>query len=550
MALNDGYENFHLMLYSDTEIINEQWLPGLPEGYFTMDSEQGERLLSIFSKNDSWIVSCKNPAYFSNVPLEFSFEIGLKDDQILEIDYLDRKYILYAEKLSSDSKIYHNYTISYDADLVIGRKENCDICYNNPCVSMQHASLKRRDGQWYIQDHSDDYGVFVNGVQTDRSLLKLGDVICIFGLRIIIGSGVISINNNVDNISVRFESQRIVKSISAKYYGERAVDLYDGYFNRLPRKRIENQLEPIVVEAPPVSIDQKQMPLILRMGSSMIMGGTAALSGNFTTLLSSVMLPFISSKYTEKQKQEYESLRLTKYTEYLENKKTEIEEACKKEKEYLNVKYPVNSSLINIVDKRMHLWERRVGDSDFLQIRLGTGTRLLSTPIDYPRRHFELESDELENKMYELVEEKHYIEDVPVVLSLTETRVCGLLGAKDQLIEYIKGLILQISTFHSYDEVKMVFLLNAKELSLLEEIRYLPHFWDDQKTIRFVATNESEVFKVGEYIKNQIVDDKDGENNLTKTLKKRPYFIIFAREKKLLESQEVFSEIVQNEEKS
>ena len=238
------------------------------------------------------------------------------------------------------------------------------------------------------------------------------------------------------------------------------------------------------------------------------------------------------------------------YTEYLENKKTEIEEACEKEKEYLNAKYPVNGSLVNIVDKRMHLWERRVGDSDFLQIRLGTGTRLLSTPIDYPRRHFELESDELENKMYELVEEKHYIEDVPVVLSLAETRVCGLLGAKDQLIEYIKGLILQISTFHSYDEVKMVFLLNAKELSLLEEIRYLPHFWDDQKTIRFVATNESEVFKVGEYIKNQIVDDKDGENNLSKTLKKRPYFIIFAREKKLLDSHEVFSEILQNEEKS
>ena len=77
---------------------------------------------------------------------------------------------------------------------------------------------------------------------------------------------------------------------------------------------------------------QKSMPLLLRMGSSMVMGGAAALAGNFVSLISSVLFPLLNNKYSETEKQEYEKLRLIKYTEYLEKKKQEIAEAISQER--------------------------------------------------------------------------------------------------------------------------------------------------------------------------------------------------------------------------
>ena len=41
--------------------------------------------------------------------------------------------------------------------------------------------------------------------------------------------------------------------------------------------------------------------------------------------------------------------------------------------------------------KKQHLWERRPMDTDFLQIRLGTGA-LPSAIIDYPVKRFQLDS--------------------------------------------------------------------------------------------------------------------------------------------------------------
>lgn len=551
MAPNNGYENFHLMLYSDSEIIDEVWLPVFPDGYFNLHSENSRNLLSIFSKDGFWSVKCNARAFFTNVSsVDQSFEVQIKEDQILELSDNDRKYVLYVEKLNDNSKIFHNYSMSNDVELTIGRDMECDIVYNNSYVYSQHAVLYRRLGKWSIENLSGINSVYINGKSFDNTYLKTGDVICIFGLRIIIGPGLISVNDNVENISVNFKKQILLHNAPSKYYGERTINLYDDYFNRMPRKRIANNIEPIIVEGPPVSMSQNKLPLLLRMGSSMFMGGTAAISGNFGPLVTSVMLPFISSKYTDKQRQEYEKLRVTKYTEYLDSKKNEILSACENEIEYLSKKYPTNNEVAKIVDNRIHLWERRVGDSDFLQVRLGTGTRLLTTPIDYPKRKFELETDELEDKMYVLVENEYKLFNAPIILSIADTRVCGILGENNRILEFIKSLILQISTFHSYDEVKLVLLSNEDVLKKSDDIRYLPHFWDNQNTIRFIATNESEVYKVGEHIKNQLENDKSGEKDLTKVLKRRSYYIVFALDKKLLESHEIFSQILEDEEKT
>lgn len=548
--LSDGeMYGFRLILFSDSDEMYDLWLPAIPEGYYRFTDSPKLSFLSLLSKNERWIATCSKPAFFQGVPLEQSFERDLHNNQLLEINCENKIYSLYIERVSIDQMVYHNYSICSDVEISIGNHPDADIYYVNPYVPRKCAVLHRFADRWSIRNCDGTVGLFVNGMKKDYDDLKIGDVICILGLRMIVGLDFLSINDGAGFITI---SQRILQNSTScrggysYYHGQVSVDSSDSFYNRLPRKRFEIVRKTITVEGPPMSMDQKQIPLILRLGSSMVMGSVAALAGNFMTLISSVMFPFLSSKFTDKQRQEYEKLRVSKYKEYLENKCAEIENACLEEKTLLNKKYPAIHNVTNIARQKTQLWERRPVDSDFLHIRLGTGTQKLSVIIDYPARRFELKIDELEEEMYKLVESPHYVDHVPVVFSLTDTRVCGLLGKRTQVIEYIRQLVLQVATFQSYDEVKMIFFLNEEELSCMDEIRYLPHVWDDLRTIRYIATEEADAYKLGEYIKDKISEDKEGEKDLRQILKKHPYYVIFALDKKLFESHEVMKEILQS----
>lgn len=62
-------------------------------------------------------------------------------------------------------------------ELVIGRRESCDICMRFANVSGRHALLKFLDGYWYIQDLGSTNGVKVNDtrIHQQRKLLHNGD---------------------------------------------------------------------------------------------------------------------------------------------------------------------------------------------------------------------------------------------------------------------------------------------------------------------------------------------------------------------------------------
>ncbi len=556
LALNEELNKlrrFRLTLLSSYDEKIELSLPETPDGIFYFGEDSRYSFLSIVSKDSQWFAVCKNNAFFKNVPLNSSYEMPLFDKMLLNISVGDYEYMLLAEEDIPTRKMFANYDIRSDIDISIGSSPQSDICYNCFYISDEHAVISYHNNIWNLKSKDNFYGVYVNDLKVQDAELQIGDVVFVMGLRIIIGPNYLSINNGLGDVSVNsriLQDKRLVSSSTySKYYND-SDENEEKFFNRAPRKRRNAKENIITIEGPPMSMSQQQIPLMLRMGSSMVMGGTAALSGNFVSLISSVVFPFLSSKFTENQKKEYEELRVSKYTEYLETKKQEINTAIEDERNYLNEKYPVVSDFSNVDDIMNHLWERRPCDSDFLQLRLGTGTRPLSTKIEYPPRGFELETDELQEKMYQLVESQFEVDNSPIVLSLIDSYICGLQGPKTQIINAIKSLILQLSLFHSYDEVKMVFLLEKSDLKEIDYVRYLPHVWDDTRTMRYIATNEVEAYSVGEQLKKQIEDDSDNRKDLQHLLKKRPYYIIFALNKKVFDGHEIFKELLQENENS
>lgn len=62
-------------------------------------------------------------------------------------------------------------------DLTIGRAPQCSIFLNDMTVSRLHATLRRRDGVYFIHDENSFNGVWVNNTSVETKALRSGDFI-------------------------------------------------------------------------------------------------------------------------------------------------------------------------------------------------------------------------------------------------------------------------------------------------------------------------------------------------------------------------------------
>lgn len=545
-----------LLILTSKEFLSSMCLPVKSEGKYSFNiknSRQYIDFLSIESVDGSWRAICKKQAYFQKIDNEITDSTLLHDGQLLYLYYEEMKCLLYVEYISAQYKIFNNYYVKNNSRLIIGRSVECDICYQNRFVSRRHAVLQYVNGIWEIEDLESGNGVFVDDIRIKPNITKqlsVGDKICILGVQIIIGTSFLSINGD-DRIIIN-QSKLYTTIEEIKVY-EDTLSVMESHkekvFNRLPQQRKKYVVNPIVIEAPPLSMNSNQIPLILRMGSSMVMGGSAMLSGHFASVLSMLLFPMLNSKYTDKEKKAYEEKRKSKYHEYLEQKRKEIQDEKHLEEKYFNDLYPDINKLLDNKQSKEKLWGRRKVDEDFLHIRIGKGKRNLLAEIQYPDQRFSLEVDELEQEMYDLVKEEVTIDNIPILLRMTENYISSIIGNDELKIEIFTYILMQITFWHSYDEVKLIFLLDDTLLKSFDYIRYLPHVWDDEKTFRFIATDASTGYLIGEYLNRQIQDDIGKTRDLCKILKSRPYYIVLAWNKHIFDSLEVLS-VIQNEDKN
>lgn len=63
--------------------------------------------------------------------------------------------------------------------LVLGRRESCDIRLPFPNISSRHCELSFKDGYWTLRDLNSTNGIKVNGFRVQSKLLHPGDEISI-----------------------------------------------------------------------------------------------------------------------------------------------------------------------------------------------------------------------------------------------------------------------------------------------------------------------------------------------------------------------------------
>lgn len=534
-------------LMSDDGSLRIQWISEPPEGTYQLGTPGMP--LYIEAKDGKWYARCVRPAYFQLSSSRVS-AVPLPDSGLIPLIGNGQKCILYTENTNSQSSVFHNYFVEKDAEITIGRLPSNDVVYPNRFVSKTHATLKWEGKRWLIRDCNSTNGVFVNDRKVATAELHVGDSVFILGLRILIGAGFISINDGNNRAQITSRKLRLAETLEKPLGGHRPSGdaAVDQRFNRIPRHRTALSPKDIEIEGPPMSLNSNQIPLLLRMGGSMVMSGTSALAGHFTPLLTSLLFPLMTQKYTDKEKKEYETRRVEKYRAYLKQKEAEIQTEREREQRILNQNFvPLDRLFTERLDKTQ-LWGRRKVDDDFLQLRVGRGRLPLLAEISYPNRRFGMDEDPLEEQMFRLAETPVFLEDVPIVLSLLEHHVCGVKGSRQLTLAFLQRLLQQAVFLHSYDEMKLVLLADPKDLDKLEYVKYLPHVWDNGKTIRFVATNPAEAYQISEYLRAEIGEDLERPHALHDILKARPYYVVFALSKRILDSMEVLKDVMQQEE--
>jgi len=522
-------------------------------------NNQWEKLICIEGAIQNWIMS-SNP----NIMIYDEEEHTLVKEIVLEpLKFYSVRFwadtigLIYTEPVTEDRKKYKKYKICNNSTLTIGRSSDNDIVFQNPYVSSFHAKLEIHNGILELNDQQSSNGTYVNGQRIIQKELEIGDVIYILGFKIIIGNDFISLNNPDNKVLIcdrnLFPYTR--SNLIEEQYVQNEI-VVDDIFYRSPRFKRDINHERIRIDLPPQQQNQQPMPLALTLGPSLTMGMASLSMGAFTVvnavvndttwlqaapsvvmsssmLLGTLMWPILTKKYEKKQKSKREQLRQNKYAEYLENKRIEIRRICQAQQEILLENYISIDQCIELINTRKRsLWEKAPWHNDYLHVRLGIGIRTMFAEIEFPEKRFSLDDDNLQEDMYHLVSEPKLLKNVPITYSLLEEYVSGVIGTHETVIPFIRGMILQLATLHSYDEVKMIFLYDEKDLNLWNFVKWLPHTWNNQKSFRYIASNHDELKELSVFL-DRVVSERIADRNVEGFIYE-PYYIIFSSSMELL----------------
>lgn len=527
---------------------------GLPEDFY----------LPFFSEDENGSVVYRikvDP--LSNMKVTVNGDHNLvKDHEISTGDYItiharDRIIRVLVVRTTQVSIGYKKYKVENSTNLFIGRTPANDIsCNLTDFLSRdKHAVIRvDKDGTACIEDIKRTVGVYVNGVKAISKQLAVFDEIYIMGLSIVYMGSFIAVNSfGACNSLIEIDGIEAKEPISNKDK--------ENYFVSTPRILKPLIQEEIEVDAPPAPPSMDKTPAILLIGPSLTMSMVmlASLSvsifsaisgGNMATviasgtmavgmLLGSLMWPSLLRSYQKKTIQAEEKLRKNKYSAYISDiEKKLIAKADRSSRilnESLNPSPDVLCSFLDDDNSRLKLWERSAEDSDFLDLRIGTGVRTFDVvTIKIPRKGFQLHDDELRDLPDALSEKYGTIANVPLTLDLRNNHTIGLIGKREYIWTIINELVLNIIALHSYDEVKLVFVVPPKEQIQVEAYKNVPHAWSDDKKIRYFATNSDEVHYMFNTIDETLIRRENSDDGEHKSI---PHYCLFVTDPRLVEKE-------------
>ena len=537
-------------------------LPNKVKGqYWVTDIDDNGKvrdLISIEAIHGEWVVKSNKLVSVLNSKNECVENAVLNPSSFfnLRIAGSDERVILFAESVDESRQTFKKFVIKTPDNISVGRMPGNNLCFENKYVSGQHATVSYDGNNWLIVDPGSTNGTYVNGYRVTSRSLNAGDFIYIMGLIIVIGHNYLAINNPDGLLKINTRS-------FAEYHPQNIDDSKEEFtlpdkefFFRSPRFSRAIEHAQITIDPPPQIQKAETVPLALMLGPSLTMGMTSLSTGILSVtnvinnggnisqalptmmmsvgmLLGTVLWPILTKKYEKKEKVKNEAKRQKLYLAYLDSVRDEIKRKCKEQSDILNENLVTLDECANrIAESKVGLWERSPGQSDFLHIRLGVGDLPLDAEVKFPEKKFSMENDTLQDAMLSLGAEPKLLNNIPISISLTDYTTVGVYGEKAAAFNMLKVMLLQLMALHSYDEVTVKMITDKSNEEEWNFIRWIPHLWNNEKTVRFFATSADEVKELSSIIEKNILSREDNSNNDDYT-DYAPYYVIFSTSKDL-----------------
>jgi len=547
-----------IYLYLNDRILNFS-LPEEVEGSFSFDwnLEEENKLINIEAQNGNWVIySTKHVKLISNNEVVSSKSIQSGSFYVLRRN--DKNFLIGVNSVK-ESKVKF-YTYDNQLNLIIGTGNWSNVRYLCPYLANSLIRIYYKDSHLILENKDRIMGVYVNHkamLQTEY-FLKIGDQINIYNLKLIFLKNLLLIGNGNETIEV-IESNTHIKEYmignleEIKNIEVEDEDLYqkEDYFSKAPRIRRFIETKVIKLSPPPKLENNQELPMILTIGPMMTMGimssvslisvGKSLISGSTTIaeewpglvtsslmIISIILWPVLTRAYNNKMQSKNSHEVVSKYKAYLDEKRQELETEKKNQRDIiLENLISVDECLKIIQNRNMNFWDKRMEQNDFLVVRIGLGNALLDARIEYPEEGFTIEEDLLRKQADKIVDEFQYIDNVPISYSFYDNKVTAVMGNVQKSFYFVSNIILQLITFYSYEDLKLVVFTNDEKKEEWEYIKYLSHNFNNERTFRFFASNNESIKEVSEFLNielsNRLSRNRSGQNNIQF---KPHYFIV------------------------
>ena len=503
-----------------------------------------------------------------------------------------KDYSLYFLKINTDNEYVILYcspcpdkeiirlSIKDKKEILIGTDNRSQINYNYPLVSRQQARLIYNNEKWVVQDLNSKYGTYVNNNAITTKELEYGDIVFIMGLKIIVMKDTIVLNHipnylKIDDSAFEKVGTIVQKQTEFDNPDEEGIEFYkeDDYFYRAPRFKTGIEESNITIDPPPAIQEEDKTPLIYTIGPMLTMAmmsmmtgynalnglisGTMDLSAALPPLIISgamistmLLWPLLQRNYQKKKKRKQDAERTKKYLEYLESKKEEIQTEMKIQRQIMIDNYlPLQQIKEIVYQKKRNLWERELEQDDFLDLRLGVGSTELRGRIGIPEEHFSVNDDILLQEVYKVGASSRMLENVPVSLNFIQKNIVAIIGTGMNKSGFIDGLLLQMMTFHSYEDLKIIVFTNETNQNKWDYLKVSPHNWSNNKVMRYFSTNLDEAKEISLELEKEMQSRKYKDNNGKMEIseadyhKYKPYYLIITDDYKQVRDIELVKDV-------
>ena len=433
-------------------------------------------------------------------------------------------------------------------ELLIGRNPSSALQLTNNRVSGGHAKIYQSGGEWHICDINSTNGTMVNEKRISDQMLRERDVIRIGPYQMEFSGETLQIYGEPGSICLHLPERQ-----------ERPRGEYP-YFTRSPRlirerpnALIEIEAAPSIGGRPEINWVSVLMPVLGTLLASLVL---SLLTGGFGMLfsipmmLTGVAVTVYNHRSQTKKYAERENMLREKYQAYIQECEEKIEEVARKQRDAALYSAPDPEHCLSMarkVDRR--LWERTPGDPDFLSLRAGLGQEPLCAEVRTPKVGFVLEEDAYIRMPQELADKYKTVSGIPVLCDLYHAPSLGILGEKNLVLCAARALIVQAAVHHGYDDVKLAALFPQSDLAQWEWMRWLPHTYDDTRSMRYLACTKYDAAKILAPLEEELKRraSEGSSSGWGKSVPRTPHYIFVVADPSLLEGQPAADYLLRND---